>query len=465
MLYTWLDKLIIFCFKLGGKIMLNGFKQAWEWKKDKRLYIGFGISTLLGLIWWIYSGMKWGIFVFIPPWILYLFILGTIRTHSDSQNEKKRKEYDYKFSLAGIKHRDGTYPMVLDFDNTHMTLLTYIDIYTLESFKNKLENVFNISIDKFQATKDKQIIKLILKQEVNVKDIEIFKDEYLKSDGIFNIGLDVNSGSIIQLNFNNFANLLVGGLPGGGKSKLIQLIGYSALRYGCKIHCVDIGKGGLDYKRFLNKCESIITNHVEFSKVLKLFKKEIKRRQKLFFDADVEKLQEYNEVTGENLKREYLIIDELGEALEVDVEGMTEKEEKELKKDIEKDLKSIARLGRALGCNIVAGTQRPDVGILEGQTRSMFGCRVCFQADKATSLIVLDNKMADELPETAGRAIVKKRKEYFTIQVFKFEKWMLKNVPNKKLQKEDLKVIGAEENLQKNTDNEKDIVTIDFDID
>ena len=367
--------------------------------------------------------------------------------------------------MAGVKHRDGTYPIVLEFDTTHMTLLTYIDINTLEGYKNKLESVFNVSIDKFQGTKDKQVIRLIFKQESDVKDIEIFKDEYLESDGIFNIGLDVNSGSVMQLNFNKFANLLVGGLPGGGKSKLIQLIAYIALRYGCKVSCVDIGKGGLDYKRFLNKCETVITNHNEFSKVLKSFKKEIKRRQKLFFDADVEKLQEYNEVTGENLKREYLFIDELGEAMEVDVDGLTEKEEKELKREIEKDLRSIVKLGRALGCNVVAGTQRPDVGVLEGQTRSMFGCRVCFQADKATSLIVLDNKMADELPETPGRAIVKKRKEYFTIQVFKFEKWMLKNVANKKLQKEDLKVIGADENLQKNTNDEKDIVTIDFDID
>ena len=97
MLYKWLDKLIIFLAKLGGRIMLNGFRQAWEWKKDKKLYIGFGISTLLGFIWWLYSGMKWGIFVFIPPWVLYLFILGSIKTNSDRQDQKKKKNMTINF--------------------------------------------------------------------------------------------------------------------------------------------------------------------------------------------------------------------------------------------------------------------------------------------------------------------------------------------------------------------------------
>jgi S-DNA-T family DNA segregation ATPase FtsK/SpoIIIE len=459
MIYKWADKLIIFIFKSGVVLMVNGFRQIWSWKKDKRLYIGFGISTLIGLALWAYTGMKWGIFIFIPPWVAYLFLLGSIKTYADRQEEKKKKKYDYKFDLAGIKHRDNTYPRVIEYTDKHITLLTYIDINTLESFKNKLESVFNISIDKFDGTKDKQVIRLILQQESNVKDVEIFDDEYLERDGIFNIGLDVRSGDIVQLNFNNFANLLIGGLPGGGKSKLIQLIAYMALKYECKVFCVDIGKGGLDYKRFMNKCEMVITNHNDFSKVLKLFKKEIIRRQKLFFDAGAENLKDYNKITGEGMKREYLIIDELGEALEIDVDGLTDKEEKAFKKDIEKDLKSIARLGRALGCNIVAGTQRPDVGVLEGQTRSMFGCRVCFQADKATSLIVLDDKRADELPETPGRAIVKKRKEYFTIQVFKFEKWMINNIKNKKLTKENLKIIGGIENRKTN-----EIIDIDIEL-
>jgi len=51
---------------------------------------------------------------------------------------------------------------------------------------------------------------------------------------------------------------------------------------------------------------------------------------------------------------------------------------------------------------------RPDVGVIEGQARSQFGCRVCFQADRATSLIVLDDKIASELDDTPGRAVVKK---------------------------------------------------------
>jgi len=462
MLYTWLDKLIIFCFKLGGKIMLNGFKQAWEWKKDKRLYIGFGISTLLGLIWWIYSGMKWGIFVFIPPWILYLFILGTIRTNSDRQNEKKKKEYDYKFSMAGIKHKDGSYPMVIEHTEEYITLLTYIDIYTLEGYKNKLESVFNISIDKFNPTNDKQVIRLILKQKIDIPKILKWDDKYLKEDGIFNIGMDIKTGGLIQVNFNNYANCLIGGEPGGGKTKIMQLLAYQALKNRAKVVIGDFK--GVDFLRFGNKCD-VITDHNNLLKVLKEFRKEIDNRKELFIEVGAENLKDYNKITGKDLKRQYLIIDELGEAMEIIDINLSDKEIKELKSEIEKYMKSIARLGRFCGVNLIVGTQRPDVGILQGQTRDQFSGRICFKCVKQTSHIVLGNLEASLLGDEPGRAIVKNRTEFIEIQVFLFEKWMIKNLKNKKLQKEDLKVVGADENLQNNTNDKKDITTIDFDID
>ncbi|MEN8907297.1 MAG: FtsK/SpoIIIE domain-containing protein [Clostridiales bacterium] len=300
-------------------------------------------------------------------------------------------------------------------------------------------------------SKERARIKMLLDEKVP------WYNKYLSQDGIFKIGIALETNETMELNFNKFANLLIGGLPGGGKSVLIQLIAFQCLKYSAKVHLADF-KGGLSTQKFENKC-NVVTEHTKLYELLIYFKKEIERRIKLFRSVGVEKLAEYNEITGNNLKREYLIIDELGEAMEIDVDGITEKEEKKLKSDIEKLLRKLARLGRALGLNIIAGTQRPDVGILEGQTRSMFGCRVCFQADKATSLIVLDDKRADELDETPGRAIVKKRKNYTTIQCFYFNTESLKEIKNKKLDKKDLKIINSKE------ENRETDEIIDIDID
>lgn len=284
-------------------------------------------------------------------------------------------------------------------------------------------------------------------------------NKYLIRDGIFPIGKDVKTGNLIILDFNKFANLLVGGLPGGGKTKLIQLLVFQSLKHGCKIFLADF-KGGVDTIRFSNKC-TVITEHQDLLKILTEFKAEIKRRINLFIEVEAENLSEYNELTGKDLKRQYLVIDELGEALEIDNDSLEDSEIKKLTKQIEKKLKSVARLGRALGCNIIAGTQRPDVTVLKGQTRSQFGCRVCFQADGATSLIVLEDNMAKELQDTPGRSIVKHRNSFIETQVFLWDKSTLAEIKNRKLEKSDLKVVNTS-NQEKLDDSIADIDLTDY---
>jgi DNA segregation ATPase FtsK/SpoIIIE-like protein len=283
-------------------------------------------------------------------------------------------------------------------------------------------------------------------------------NKYLNKDGIFSIGMDLE-GNLIIVDFNKFANLLVGGEPGGGKTKLMQLLAWQCLKNNAKVYIADFK--GLDFRRFENKCEVIFT-HNHLLEVMKKLRAEIERRKKLFNEVDAENLKDYNEITKSNMTRQYLIIDELGEAMEVLDIDLTKKERKEIKEEIELYCKSLARLGRAYGINLIFGTQRPDVGVLEGQTRDMFAKRICFKAINNTSRIVLDSTIAQDLPDIPGRAIIRERTQYIEMQVFKFEKDMIKEIQNRKLNKEDLKVV----NLGKgNTITKKDVETIDFDID
>jgi hypothetical protein len=269
-----------------------------------------------------------------------------------------------------------------------------------------------------------------------------WNDSYLVEDGIFSIGryYDSNwncySKDIVLGNFNTYANILVGGMPGGGKTKLMQLLAYQALRHGSTVYIGDFKK--LDFMKFKNKCE-VITEHNHLLKVLKVLKREIEKRTKLFDNVGAENIANYNEITGQKLNRVYLIIDELGEALEVIDETLDKKQRTEIENDLAQYCKSIARLGRALGVNCIFGTQRPSVNILEGDTRDMFLKRVCFQAIGNTSRIVLDDVAAANLPDVPGRAITRENTQLKEIQVFLFDKESLANLPNKKL-----KIVKAE---------------------
>lgn len=349
-----------------------------------------------------------------------------------------------------------------------MMILLKLPYYVFYKLPKKLVDIVTFTEKRKEQQKEIKRLKLVMeskeraREKMQYENIMKWDNKYLVSDGIFPIGKDIKTGKLVIIDFNINANLLIGGMPGSGKSKLVQLIIFQCLKHNAIIYIGDF-KGGVDFQRFESKC-TVITEHEELFNVLKYFRKEINNRIKLFKSCGAENLKEYNELTGSNLKRQYLFIDELGEAMEIfDIDGMTEKETKQLKKDIENNLKSIARLGRAFGLNLVCGTQRPDVGILEGQTRDQFGHRVCFKALPNTSNIVLSSKIASELPDNKkGRSMVMSGINFIETQVFFWDKETIKEIKNKKLSKNDLKIVKSEKG---NTEIDNDIETIDIDLD
>jgi|WetSurSiteA1Bulk_404760.scaffolds.fasta_scaffold01398_9 nucleoside-triphosphatase THEP1 len=360
-----------------------------------------------------------------------------------SEKRHKQNEENFKMIISLIKLPFTIYSL------SHKALYKLMNKEKLAKQEKEIERLKRVIISKERA-----------REVMELNGIIKWDNKYLKSDGIFTIGKNADTGELIIINFNINANLLVGGMPGTGKTKLIQLIAFQCLKYGCKVYIGDF-KGGVDTIRFANKC-NVVTIHQELLQVLKQFRKEIDRRTRLFIEVGAENLKEYNEVTNKNLKREYLVIDELGEAMEVfEVDGFSENEVKELKKDIENNLKSIARLGRAFGLNLICGTQRPDVGIIEGQTRDQFGGRVCFKAIDKTSNIVLSSKIASELEELPGRAIVQKGINYIKTQVFLWDKETLSEIKNKKLEKKDLKIVNSE---NQNREISKDIIDTEIEL-
>jgi DNA segregation ATPase FtsK/SpoIIIE, S-DNA-T family len=66
----------------------------------------------------------------------------------------------------------------------------------------------------------------------------------------------------------------------------------------------------------------------------------------------------------------------------------------------------ISRLGRAPGIHLVLGTQRPDKRALDTQIMANLPGKLCFQmSDTASSMVVINNARARDLPGIPGRAI------------------------------------------------------------
>jgi S-DNA-T family DNA segregation ATPase FtsK/SpoIIIE len=158
---------------------------------------------------------------------------------------------------------------------------------------------------------------------------------------------------------------------------------------------------------------------------------EVNRRGKLLKASGFENLGEYNRNAEINnlpkMHRIFLVIDELVESL-----SGKKKDEKYIEY-ISENLESLARLRRALGVHIIAGTQLPTVkDIGSSQFKNNIPGRLCGKfADKSASRVVLSSNIVTKLSDIQDRMIFKKGANYLEIQTPLCNSQMVKVYINK----------------------------------
>ncbi|BDF32365.1 type VII secretion protein EssC [Lachnospiraceae bacterium] len=203
---------------------------------------------------------------------------------------------------------------------------------------------------------------------------------------------------IVYLNLHEKAHGphgLIAGTTGSGKSEVIQSY---ILSLAVNFHPYEVGFLLIDYKgggmanlfRDLPHLLGTITNldGAESLRAMASIRAELKRRQRIFKDNDVNSINAYNSLFKEGKVREplphlFLISDEFAELKKAQPEFM-------------KELVSVAAIGRSLGVHLILATQKPS-GVVDDQIWANSRFKLALKVQNEA-----DSKEIIKTPDAAG---------------------------------------------------------------
>jgi hypothetical protein len=228
--------------------------------------------------------------------------------------------------------------------------------------------------------------------------------------------IPLGAGENRRLVFESLAampHMLVGGATHAGKTTFVHALTCSLIRYNSPDHLrmawVDL-KGGIE-AGFYRGLPHLLEFEAEGENVIGLIKDRegvvpllrhihgiVEHRLKLFEKRDppVQNLAAWNHTHKQKLPRVVLFVDEMANIML----------DSSIKKHAQSTLADITARGRAPGVHVVLATQRPEVAVVPGLIKANLDARAAFYVpDNASSMVILDNTLAAQLPSHPGRFI------------------------------------------------------------
>ncbi len=412
----------------------------------KELYHGFRKNTIP---WGICTGWMLGVCAFLffkidhfvfshtrfsflypyHPWLykIYAFSFATflfwLWAWAEVKNKKdKLKILTQAFKNSGLESRIGRLPnLISDFPLDPMTRKMRLTNagFPLSSFRNQskfIESELGIFIDEIKENRERRAVDIIYSHYPMATEVKYAADETSRS---FEYLVGQTRANTITASFKNTPHLLVAGQTGGGKSTFLrQLIVHLYTKEDkCNFLLIDL-KGGLEFSLFEKRKRFVVVPHVlaavaELQKINKMLDDRMKLlKTNKCKDIDSYFKKDNKEGKYVDLSRQVVVVDE---AAEMFLAGHHAKaKEVQSAREI---LSRIARQGRAVGIHLVVATQRPDSKSLDPQVKANLTGVICFQMmNDASSIAVLGNGRATDLPAVPGRAIWKNGVEMLEVQ-------------------------------------------------
>ena len=214
------------------------------------------------------------------------------------------------------------------------------------------------------------------------------------------------NGSPVALPLRNLGNVLVGGLPGGGKSELLASMMAGLLRQDASGRTVQVAAVDTKLVSFglLPNLAALYAPPAltleDAHGLVSSLAGEVQRRFELLHAARVRSLEELEHTTGERLPYLACFVDELAD-LSTDPDKARRDRFLALAQE-------IGRKGRAAGVALVMATQRPSEDVIPSSLRNLAGAAVAFRVSRNhDSIAVLGEPGAETLPAVPGRCLVK----------------------------------------------------------
>lgn len=274
--------------------------------------------------------------------------------------------------------------------------------------RTRIESALNVTILSITQGSNNQLFELRVVAGCNLMGRLIpWADTYM-DDSDTKIVLGINAAGIpVCIDFGQLPHWLLAAATGMGKTQLVLLILHQLTQKGYVIYLADYK--GVDFGSEYRKPGHYADNDADLEQMLDSVVRELNRRRTEFSIAGCANLEEYVRTTGDDLHRIVVILDETSMIL--DTTGR-DKEGKAAISVITNKLLAIGRLGRALGIHLLVATQRPDVGSVPGSLKAQLDGRICgHTADAQSSIVILDDGSAANLPAIPGRFIIRNGSE------------------------------------------------------
>ncbi len=291
-----------------------------------------------------------------------------------------------------------------------------------EAARSSLESALQIYIDELRDNRKEGTIDIIYAKEPMPENVVL--ENFKLNPSSFIVG-KTRSG-LLAADLRTTPHLLVAGQTGGGKSTFIRqwiaTLYLSNPKY--KFCLIDL-KGGLEFQTFSGLPRiKVFGEIVKATSRLKNLGEELEKRMTVIKEAGAKDIDSYltknkkadkesQNTATESFDRQIIVIDEAAE-LFLSGGDVPAREAQSAREVISK----IARQGRAVGMHLVIGTQRPDSKALDTQIKANLTGKICFQvADQHSSMVVLGNARARDLPPIAGRAIWQNGMQQVEVQI------------------------------------------------
>lgn len=299
--------------------------------------------------------------------------------------------FDVFFDSVGLKNKLDEKPKLLDKhkqENKNVYIFSIPDGLSLSSFekyKEAMEQQLNNKIDIKYENKRIIIDEITSKLKSNYPYILPSKED--KEAFRIPVGASIYGTEYIYP--NDIPHTLISGTTGSGKSVCTKSILTSILNMfnqdEADVFLIDFKLVELNLFKKCKQVTKYVYETEEAVEVVADLLEECKRRYKLFQDANVTNLQEYNKkFPNKKLKHQFIFIEEFVMFSEEKV-GM-------------KMLRKLASLSRASSQFIFLSCQRPDNTVIDNVFKANVGNRLCFRTeDSKNSIVILDREGAERL--------------------------------------------------------------------